>query len=57
MTSFTSRRRFAAAILCAAIALCHVVASQVTGDPPRDNTAQTQIAFSHALPRLDGQPS
>jgi quercetin dioxygenase-like cupin family protein len=54
MKSFTSWNRLAAAILGAAIVLCHVVAAQVTGDASQDNVAQAQIAFSHALPRLDG---
>ena len=54
MTSFTSWSRLAAAVLCAAIVLCHVVAAQATGDASRDNAAQAPIAFSQALPRLDG---
>jgi quercetin dioxygenase-like cupin family protein len=54
MTPFTNWTRPAAVILCAAIALCHAVAAQVTGDAHRDNTAQARIAFAHVLPRLDG---
>jgi quercetin dioxygenase-like cupin family protein len=42
-------------ILCVAIAVCHTVAAQVTSDASRDRTAERSgIAFSHALPQLDG---
>lgn len=40
------------AVLCAAITLCQFVAAQVAH---RDNTTeQTRVAFSHTLPRLNG---
>lgn len=55
MTPFRACASFAAAILYAAILPCHTVAAQVARDGPPDNAAgQTRIAFSHALPQLDG---
>jgi quercetin dioxygenase-like cupin family protein len=45
----------AGAILFGAISMCHAVAAQVASDSPRDKVAeQAHIAFSHALPQLDG---
>lgn len=55
MTPLKSWTCLTAAILCAAIAICHSAAGQVSSDPPRDMTAeQARIAFFHALPRMDG---
>jgi quercetin dioxygenase-like cupin family protein len=54
MTTFRNWTHGAAAILCAAAGLCHALAAQVTGDAPRNDKAQAQIASSHALPPLDG---
>jgi quercetin dioxygenase-like cupin family protein len=55
VTPFRTCATFAAAILYAAILPCHTVAAQVPSDSPTDNAAgQTRIAFSHALPQLDG---
>ena len=55
MTPFKSWTCPAGVILCAAIALCHAVAAQVSSDASLDTTAeQARIAFAHALPRMDG---
>jgi quercetin dioxygenase-like cupin family protein len=45
----------ALAILCPAIPVCDTVAAQSSSDISQHSTAEpTRIAFSHALPRLDG---
>jgi quercetin dioxygenase-like cupin family protein len=44
----------AGAILSGAIPICHNLAAQVPNDGPDKAVEQTRIAFSHALPRLDG---
>jgi len=46
---------FAGAILYGAISMCHPVAAQVRGDPGDKAAEQARIAFSHALPQLDGR--
>ena len=55
MTSLKSWPCLAAASLCAALALCHAVAAQVSSDASKDKSAEgAQTAFSHDLPRLHG---
>jgi len=44
----------AVAILSRAISICPTVAAQVANDGPDKAPEQARIAFSHALPRLDG---
>jgi quercetin dioxygenase-like cupin family protein len=55
VTSLKSCASFAVAICFAAILPWRTVGAQVQSDsPPDDGAGRTRIAFSHALPQLDG---
>ena len=55
MTSLRTCTPFVGAMVYAAISMCYTAAAQVPSDSPRAKAGEpARIAFSHALPQLDG---
>jgi quercetin dioxygenase-like cupin family protein len=54
MTPLRILTTLAGAILYGAVWMCHPVAAQVSNDPGDKAAEPARIAFSHALPQLDG---
>jgi quercetin dioxygenase-like cupin family protein len=50
-----NRRRLSLTTLCAAVAACHAAPARTSAEARRDTAAApSRLAFSHALPRMDG---